>query len=90
MLAAERRLAEALVKRMPAHLNAVFFCNSGAEAMEGAHQVCPGATGRAGLVSLEGAFHGLSMGRSRSWGTLISRTDSGLTWRIAIGFASAI
>jgi ornithine--oxo-acid transaminase len=55
-------LAEALVKRMPAHLNAVFFCNSGAEAMEGAIKFARAATGRGGLVSLEGAFHGLSMG----------------------------
>src|SRR4030095_3395642 len=29
-------LAEALTKRTPPHLNAVFFCNSGTEAMEGA------------------------------------------------------
>ena len=55
-------LAEALVKRMPAHLNAVFFCNSGAEAMEGAIKFARAATGRGGMVSLEGAFHGLSMG----------------------------
>jgi len=55
-------LAEALVKRMPAHLNSVFFCNSGAEAMEGAIKFARAATGRGGLVSLEGAFHGLSMG----------------------------
>jgi len=55
-------LAEALVKRMPAHLNAVFFCNSGAESMEGAIKFARAATERGGLVSLEGAFHGLSMG----------------------------
>jgi acetylornithine/succinyldiaminopimelate/putrescine aminotransferase len=55
-------LAEALVKRMPTHLNAVFFCNSGAEAMEGAIKFARAATGRGGLISLEGAFHGLSMG----------------------------
>jgi len=55
-------LAEALVQRMPAHLNAVFFCNSGAEAMEGAIKFARAATGRGGLISLEGAFHGLSMG----------------------------
>jgi len=47
---------------MPAHLNAVFFCNSGAEAMEGAIKFARAATGRGGLISLEGAFHGLSMG----------------------------
>src|SRR5271170_7445762 len=55
-------LAEALVKRTPPHLNAVFFCNSGAEAMEGAIKFARAATGRGGLISLEGAFHGLSMG----------------------------
>jgi acetylornithine/succinyldiaminopimelate/putrescine aminotransferase len=47
---------------MPTHLNAVFFCNSGAEALEGAIKFARAATGRAGLISLEGAFHGLSMG----------------------------
>jgi acetylornithine/succinyldiaminopimelate/putrescine aminotransferase len=55
-------LAEALVKRMPAHLNSVFFCNSGAEAMEGAIKFARAATGRGGMISLQGAFHGLSMG----------------------------
>jgi ornithine--oxo-acid transaminase len=55
-------LAEALVKRAPEHLNSVFFCNSGAEAMEGAIKFARAATGKGGLISLEGAFHGLSMG----------------------------
>jgi ornithine--oxo-acid transaminase len=55
-------LAEALVKRLPAHLDAVFFCNSGAEALEGAIKFARAATGRGGLISLAGAFHGLSMG----------------------------
>lgn len=55
-------LAEALKKRLPGHLDAVFFCNSGAEALEGAIKFARAATGRAGLVSLESAFHGLSMG----------------------------
>jgi len=55
-------LAEALVKRMPAPLNSVFFCNSGTEAMEGAIKFARAATGRAGLIALESAFHGLSMG----------------------------
>ena len=55
-------LAEALVKRLPDHLNAVFFCNSGAEATEGAIKFARAATGRSGLISLESAFHGLSMG----------------------------
>lgn len=55
-------LAEALVKRLPEHLNAVFFCNSGTEAMEGAIKFARCATKRPGLISLDNAFHGLSMG----------------------------
>jgi acetylornithine/succinyldiaminopimelate/putrescine aminotransferase len=55
-------LAEALVKRTPPHLNAVFFCNSGTEAMEGALKFARAATGRQRIVSLASAFHGLTMG----------------------------
>jgi acetylornithine/succinyldiaminopimelate/putrescine aminotransferase len=55
-------LAEALVKKLPPHLDAVFFCNSGAEAIEGAIKFARAATGRAGLASFEKAFHGLSHG----------------------------
>src|SRR6202453_2212629 len=47
---------------MPAHLNALFFCNSGTEASEGAIKFAKAATGRPGLISLEGGFHGLSNG----------------------------
>ena len=39
-------LAEAITKRMPSHLDAVFFCNSGTEAMEGALKFARAATGR--------------------------------------------
>ena len=55
-------LAEALVKRTPSHLDAVFFCNSGTEAMEGALKFARAATGRNRAVSLTSAFHGLSLG----------------------------
>ena len=55
-------LAEALTQKLPPHLDAVFFCNSGTEAMEGAIKVARAATGRTGLIALEGAFHGLSCG----------------------------
>src|SRR3954463_5718162 len=39
-------LAEAITKRTPAHLDAVFFCNSGTEAMEGALKFARAATGK--------------------------------------------
>ena len=55
-------LAEALIKRTPPHLDAVFFCNSGTEAIEGALKFARAATGRKRVLSLEGAFHGLSLG----------------------------
>ena len=55
-------LAEALLKRLPGHLDAVFFCNSGAEAMEGALKFARAATRRGSFISLSGAFHGLSLG----------------------------
>src|SRR5260370_22671940 len=55
-------LAEALVKRTSPHLNAVFFCNSGTEAMEGALKFARAATGRQRVVSLASAFHGLTIG----------------------------
>jgi 4-aminobutyrate aminotransferase-like enzyme len=55
-------LAEALRKILPAHLDAFFFCNSGAEAVEGAIKFARAATGRAGVLSLAGSFHGLTHG----------------------------
>jgi acetylornithine/succinyldiaminopimelate/putrescine aminotransferase len=55
-------LAEALLKKLSSHLDAVFFCNSGAEANEGAIKFARAATGRSGLISLSGSFHGLSNG----------------------------
>jgi ornithine--oxo-acid transaminase len=55
-------LAEAITKRTPPHLDAIFFCNSGTEAIEGALKFARAATGRKRVVSLENAFHGLSLG----------------------------
>ncbi|NUR78105.1 MAG: aminotransferase class III-fold pyridoxal phosphate-dependent enzyme [Thermoleophilia bacterium] len=39
-----------------------FFCNSGAEAIEAALKWARKATGRSGLVALEGSFHGRTLG----------------------------
>jgi ornithine--oxo-acid transaminase len=55
-------LAEALLKKTPPHLEAIFFCNSGTEAIEGALKFARAATGRPGLVALHGGYHGLSYG----------------------------
>src|SRR5213082_3408591 len=55
-------LAEALTKRTPPHLDAVFFCNSGTEAIEGALKFARAATQRKRVISLASAFHGLSLG----------------------------
>lgn len=39
-----------------------FFCNSGAEAVEAALKLCRKATGRPGVVAMEGSFHGRTLG----------------------------
>src|SRR4029077_16131549 len=55
-------LAEALLKIVPPHLGAIFFCNSGTEAIEGAIKFSRGPTGRACVISLKGCYHGMSYG----------------------------
>jgi len=54
-------LAERLLTHVP-HLEKVFFANSGAETVEAAIKFARAATGRAGIVSCEHAFHGLTYG----------------------------
>lgn len=54
------RLAERLIE-ISGRDGQVFFCNSGAEANEAAFKISR-LTGRTHLVSLEGAFHGRTMG----------------------------
>jgi predicted acetylornithine/succinylornithine family transaminase len=52
----------------------VFFCNSGAEAVEAAFKYARKATGRPGLVALEGSFHGRTMGALSVTGQPAKRT----------------
>jgi 4-aminobutyrate aminotransferase len=40
----------------------VFFCNSGAEAVDGALKLARRATGRPGIIAFERAFHGRTLG----------------------------
>jgi len=55
-------LAEELVKRMPPGLDAVFFANSGADAVDTALKFARAATKRPRFVYLDHAFHGLTLG----------------------------
>ncbi len=54
--------AEALAAVAPGDLQYVFFCNSGAEAIEGAIKLARLATGRPEIISASGAFHGKTLG----------------------------
>ncbi|MDI3480885.1 MAG: putrescine aminotransferase [Tepidanaerobacteraceae bacterium] len=46
----------------PAGLKHCFFCNSGAEAVEGALKTARAATGKRNIISCKGSFHGKTMG----------------------------
>lgn len=56
------RLAQRLAELAPGDLSTTFFCNSGAEAIEGALKLARKATGRAGLVAFGGGYHGDTLG----------------------------
>lgn len=53
-------LAERLIKIAPKGLDTVFFCNSGAEAIEGAIKFARAYTGRSRMIFFKHGFHGLS------------------------------
>ena len=55
-------LAEQLVQRCGDDINRVFFCNSGAEAIESAIKFARQATRRPRILYADHAFHGLSTG----------------------------
>jgi ornithine--oxo-acid transaminase len=55
-------LAEALIARCPPHLEAVFFCNSGTEAVEASLKFARAATRRERFAYLDHGWHGLTMG----------------------------
>jgi ornithine--oxo-acid transaminase len=55
-------LAEELVARCGEEINRVFFCNSGAEAVESAIKFSRQVTGRPRILFAEHAFHGLTTG----------------------------
>ncbi|MCS7173110.1 MAG: aminotransferase class III-fold pyridoxal phosphate-dependent enzyme [Armatimonadetes bacterium] len=58
----EAELAALLAEITPGDLRYAFFCNSGAEAVEGAIKLARVATGKPGILATEGAFHGKTLG----------------------------
>jgi len=56
------RLAAELARITPGDLTYSFFCNSGAEAVEGALKLARFATHRPGFVAATGAYHGKTLG----------------------------
>jgi len=58
----QAELAALLAEVTPGNLQYSFFCNSGAEAVEGALKLARLYTGKPGLVAAEGAFHGKTLG----------------------------
>jgi acetylornithine/LysW-gamma-L-lysine aminotransferase len=63
------RLAEKLVAIVPGSLNKVFFCNSGAEAIEAALKFVRADTGRKEIIACMRGFHGKTMGAlAATWG----------------------
>ncbi|MCW3490099.1 aspartate aminotransferase family protein [Dethiobacter alkaliphilus] len=55
-------LAHNLAQLAPGKLNNTFFCNSGAEAVEGAIKLARIATGRQRILSCKSGFHGKTLG----------------------------
>ena len=60
--APQAELAERLAAVSPGDLQYSFFCNSGAEAVEGALKLARMATGKPGIVAMVDAFHGKTFG----------------------------
>ena len=55
-------LAERIVKLLNNKLTAVFFCNSGTEANEGAIKFARAHTKKSKIISMDGGYHGLTLG----------------------------
>lgn len=55
-------LAHNLAQILPGGLSRSFFCNSGADAVEGALKLARAASGKTKIVYCEGSFHGKTLG----------------------------
>ena len=54
--------AQLLTQQLPASLDAVYFTNSGAEAVEGALKLAKRITGRTGIIAFRNSYHGSTHG----------------------------
>ncbi|MCI0655342.1 MAG: aminotransferase class III-fold pyridoxal phosphate-dependent enzyme, partial [Methylococcaceae bacterium] len=70
-------LAEKILRRCPSGLSRMFFCNSGAEAVEAAIKFARYTTGRPNIVHCEHSFHGLTLGALSLMGEEIFREGFG-------------
>ncbi len=67
-------LLSKLVELLPGKLEHVFLCNSGTEAIEAGIKFARLQTGRRGVVSLKGSFHGRTLGAlSSTWNPKIRK-----------------
>lgn len=71
---AQVALAARLSALLPPSLGCVYFTNSGTEAVEGALKLARKATGRAGLISFRGGFHGDTFGSLSMGGNPVYKT----------------
>jgi putrescine aminotransferase len=70
-------LSERLAQITPEGLQFSFFCNSGAEAVEGALKFARMSTGRVQIVACQGGFHGKTMGALSTTGREMYRKPFG-------------
>jgi acetylornithine/succinyldiaminopimelate/putrescine aminotransferase/predicted amino acid dehydrogenase len=77
LLEAAGELAARLVELAPPGLCRVTFANSGAEAVEAAIKLCRAATGRPGILSTHGSFHGKTLGALSATGNPDYQRDFG-------------
>lgn len=81
-------LAETLARITPGALQKTFFCNSGAEAIEGAMRLAKAASGKREMIALQMAFHGRTYGALSITGNMARKTHGG-PYMPGVAFAPA-
>ena len=82
------RAAEVIAAQAPAPLSKVFFVNSGTEANENAMRLARRATGRTGILSFDGGFHGRTVRRVDR--AVVGLSPEQITWKTTMVNASFI